>query len=401
MTVVDESRAAPSSAGGMPYPEADLIFVTDLLSEPERERLATARAFFQGEVRPIAVEYWNRAEFPFDLLPKLARQNLGGIGSTPSSPLLTGLLQMELTRADTSISTFYGVHHELFAAAIEKLGSDEQRARLLPGLLALEKIGAFALTEPEHGSDISRQMETTATRTGDEWVLNGKKRWIGNGGMADYVLVWARDTADRQDQGFIVEKDRPGFTTAPIENKIAVRIVQNADISLRDVRVPVTNWLPGSGSFRDTNVLLRNSRVWVSWQAVGQQFAAFDVARAYALERRQFGKPIASFQLIQEQLSRMIGNATMSLSLMIQVARLQETGRITMDQAALAKASCTSRMRETVAIGRGLLGGNGISTDYEMAKIFADAEAIYSYEGSYEINALLIGRAVTGIAAFD
>ena len=387
--------------GEMPYVDADLIFVTDLLTPVERERLAAARSFYQAEVRPLAVDYWNRAEFPFELLPRLAAQNLAATGAAATSHLLTGLLQMELTRADTSISTFYGVHHELFAAAIDELGSPEQRKRLLPGLLALEKIGAFALTEPEHGSDISRMMETTATLSGDEWVLNGTKRWIGNGAMADYVLVWARDTADGQIKGFIVETERPGFTATPIENKIAVRIVQNADITLTDVRIPYTNWLPGSRSFRDTNVLLRNSRIWVSWQAVGQQLAAFDVARAYALERRQFGLPIASFQLVQEQLSRMIGNATLSLSLMVQMARLQESGRLTMDQAALAKATCTTRMRETVALGRGLLGGNGISTRYEMAKIFADAEAIYSYEGSYEINALLVGRAVTGISAFS
>ena len=387
--------------GEVPYVDADLIFVTDLLTPGERARLAAARSFYQAEVRPLAVDYWNRAAFPFELLPRLAAQNLAATGAAATSHLLTGLLQMELTRADTSISTFYGVHHELFAAAIDELGSPEQRERLLPGLLALDKIGAFALTEPEHGSDISRMMETTATRSGDEWVLNGTKRWIGNGAMADYVLVWARDTADGQIKGFIVETERPGFTATPIENKIAVRIVQNADITLTEVRIPYTNWLPGSRSFQDTNVLLRNSRIWVSWQAVGQQLAAFDVARAYALERRQFGMPIASFQLVQEQLSRMIGNATLSLSLMVQMARLQESGRLTMDQAALAKATCTTRMRETVALGRGLLGGNGISTRYEMAKIFADAEAIYSYEGSYEINALLVGRAVTGISAFS
>ena len=400
MTITAETTAALAAETPIPYPDADLIFVDELLSAGERARLASARSFFQAEVRPIAVEHWNRAEFPVDLLPKLAGQNLSGVGDEAPSHLLTGLLQMELARADTSISTFFGVHHELFATAIDTLGSDDQRARLLPDLLALKTIGAFALTEPGHGSDISRGMATTATRDGDEWVLTGEKRWIGNGAMADFVLVWARDTADQQIKGFIVEKERAGFSASTIENKIAVRIVQNADITLRDVRIPAENWLPGTRSFRDTNVLLRNSRVWVAWQSVGQQFAAFDVARAYALDRRQFDKPIASFQLVQEQLTRMIGNATMSLSLMIQLARLQESGRLTMDQAALAKASCTSLMRETVALGRGILGGNGISTDFEMAKIFADAEAIYSYEGSYEVNALLVGRAVTGISAF-
>lgn len=394
-----QAPASPQSTSEtVPYPEADLLFLKDLLTDEEQDRLEAARIFFQEEVRPIAVDFWNRAEFPFALLPKLAAQQLGGGRAT--SHLLSGLIQMELTRADTSISTFFGVHHELFAAAIEQLGSDAHRQELIPELLALRKIGAFALTEPLHGSDISRQIETTATRDGHEWVLNGSKRWIGNGTFADLVLIWARDTDDGQIKGFIVEKEREGFTAAPIANKISVRIVQNADITLDNVRIPAENWLPGTRSFRDANTLLMNSRVWVSWQAVGQQFAAFDVARSYALQREQFGKPVASFQLIQDQLVRILGNATLSLALMIQLARLQESGRLTMDHAALAKATCTERMRESVALGRSILGGNGISTDYEMAKIFADAEAIYSYEGSHEINILLVGRAITGHSAF-
>lgn len=390
---LEETRAA-----GPPYPEADFLFLTDLLTEHELNLYQAARTFFQLEVRPIAVDHWNRAEFPFELLPKLAAQQLSGLRT--SNHLLSGLIQMEFTRADTSISTFFGVHHELFATAIHELGSDWQRRTLLPNVLALKKIGAFALTEPAHGSDISREMETTAERDGDEWVLNGTKRWIGNGSFADYVLVWAKDEADGEIKGFVVEKERAGFHAETIINKTSARIVQNANITLTDVRIPFANWLPGTKSFRDTNTLLRNSRIWVSWQAVGQQFAAFDVARSYALERHQFGKPIASYQLIQSQLAQIMANATMSLSLMIQMSRLQESGRLTMDQAALAKASCTERMRESVALGRSILGGNGISTDFEMAKIFADAEAIYSYEGSHEINTLIVGRAITGISAF-
>jgi glutaryl-CoA dehydrogenase len=383
-----------------PYPDADLLFLDDLLDPVERERFHSLREFFQRVVRPIAVDYWNRAEFPFELLPIMGEQSLVGLGMSAGSHLLTGLVQMELTRADTSVSTFFGVHNELFTAAIQTLGSDEQRRVLLPDLLALHKVGCFALTEPDNGSDISRAMTTTATRDGDEWILNGQKRWIGNGTFADYALIWARDTADNCIKGFIVEKERPGFSATAIDNKISVRIVQNADITLDNVRIPYGNWLPGTNSFADTNVLLRNSRVWVAWQTVGQQLAAFDVARDYALNRRQFGRPIAANQLVQEQLARMIGNAMMSLSLMIQLARLQESQRLTMDQAALAKAMCSSHMRETVALGRSILGGNGIATEYEMAKIFADAEAIYSYEGTYEVNALIVGRAMTGISAF-
>lgn len=390
------TTAAPTR---LPYPDGDMLFVDDLLTPVEAERLHHLRRLFQERVRPIATEHWNDATFPFELLPLLGEQNLVGLGLRHGSHLLTGLVQMELTRADTSVGTFFGVHNELFTAAIQSLGSDAHRETLLPDLLALRTIGSFALTEPTHGSDISRGMTTTARRDGDEWVIDGRKRWIGNATFADFILVWARDVEDGQIKGFIVERDRPGLSTSTIENKVAVRIVQNADIVLDHVRVPAANHLPGTRSFRDTNLLLCNSRIWVAWQAVGQQLAAFDVARAYAMERDQFARPLASFQLVQEQLSRMIANATMSLTLMIQMARLQESGRLTMDHAALAKATCSRHMRETVALGRSILGGNGISTDYEMAKIFADAEAIYSYEGTYEVNALIVGRAVTGISA--
>jgi glutaryl-CoA dehydrogenase len=383
-----------------PYPDADLLFLDDLLSESEREQYHAARAFFQDEVRPAVVDYWNRAEFPKHLVPRLGGLGIGGVGLTHGSHLLAGLIFLELTRADTSLSTFFGVHNELFLGAVHLLGSDEQRERLLDDLAALRKTGAFALTEPDHGSDISRAMETTATRDGDEWILSGAKRWIGSATVVDYVLVWARDTADGHIKGFIVETGNPGFHATVIENKVSARIVQNADIVLDEVRVPESDRLPGATTFADTNVLLRNSRVWVAWQTVGQQFAAFDVARSYALAREQFGRPIAGFQLIQEQLARMLGNAVMSLSLMIQLARLQESDRLSMDQVALAKGQCSARMRETVALARSILGGNGIVTDFEAAKIFADAEAIYTYEGTYEINALIVGRAVTGISAF-
>jgi glutaryl-CoA dehydrogenase len=385
----------------MQYPDADILYIHDLLTPEESARLHELRAFFQETIRPLSVDYWNRGEFPFQILEPLGEQNLVGLGLRKGSHLLTGLVQMELTRADASISTFFGVHNELFTAAIQSLGSKQQQDELLPDLLALRKLGSFGLTEPEHGSDISRRMSTTARRDGDEWVISGRKRWIGSGTFADYVLIWARDVADDQIKGFIVEKERPGFTATPIPNKISLRIVQNADIQLDDVRVPVGNRLPGAEAFRDTNMLLRNSRIWVAWQTVGQQLAAFDVARAYAVEREQFGRPVASFQLVQEQLFRMIANTSMSLGIMIQMARMQESGRLTMDQAALAKASCSARMRETVALGRSVMGGNGISTDYEMAKIFADAEAMYSYEGTYEVNALIVGRAVTGLSAFE
>lgn len=401
MSIEEQVGTAPGARTSEPrYPTADILGVLELLDPAERAFLARARGHFQSQIRPAALGHWERAEFPFEVVPGLAELGIGGIGVTHGSHLLAGLVHLELTRADTSVGTFFGVHNELFIAAVVLLGSDRHRAELLPDLLALRTVGAFALTEPDHGSDISRSIATTATLVNDEWVIQGRKRWIGNGTFADSVLVWAVDTADGQIKGFIVERDRPGFTSTLIGDKTAVRSVQNADLLFDSVRIPFDNWLPGTRSFADTNTLLCNSRTWVAWQAVGQQFAAFDVARDYALMRHQFGKPVASFQIVQEQLARMLGNATMCLSTLIQLARMQEKGSLTMDQAALAKAMCSLRMRETVALGRSILGGNGVSLEFEMAKIFADAEAIYSYEGTYEINSLIVGRSITGISAF-
>ncbi|MDQ6739078.1 MAG: acyl-CoA dehydrogenase family protein, partial [Actinomycetota bacterium] len=265
--------------------------------------------------------------------------------------------------------------------------------------------------EPDHGSDVAGGMTTTATRfrgTGgaaDSWVVNGSKRWIGNGTFCDYMLLWAKDTGTGQIRGFILDAQLPGVTRTRIEHKIALRTVQNAHILLENVTIAEADRFAGIDAFADTNQLLLGSRVMVAWQAVGQQLAAFDVARAYAVEREQFGRPLARFQLIQQQLVQMLGNATASLAMMVRIAGLRDeadaggSAGARMGQVALAKAFTTARMRETVAMGRSLLGGNGIVTDYRMAKIFADAEAIYTYEGSHEINTLITGRAITGVSA--
>jgi glutaryl-CoA dehydrogenase len=248
----------------------------------------------------------------------------------------------------------------------------------------------------------ARRISSTSGRpddAGDTWVLNGAKRWIGNGTFCDYMLVWARDEADGSVRGFIVDATLPGVTRTRIENKIALRTVQNADIVFDDVRVAEADRFAAISSFEDTNELLRGSRIMVAWQTVGQQLAAFDVARQYAVERRQFGRPLAQFQLVQQQLVTMLGNAVASMGMMAGLARLQENGAADMPQVALAKSYLSARMRETVALGRSILGGNGIVTDYRMAKIFSDAEAIYTYEGSFEINTLIVGRAITGFSA--
>ena len=265
-------------------------------------------------------------------------------------------MYVEVARADVSLSALVGIHNELIVGMIDELGSEEQKARWLPGLTAFTQLGAFALTEPDHGSDIAGGLATTARLEGGEWVINGAKRWIGAGTIADFALVWARDVADQQIKGFIVETDRPGYTATKIANKIGLRIMQNADIVLDEVRIPASNLLPGATDFSKANELLRDSRAWVGWQAAGIQLAAFDVARAYSLQRKQFGKELARFQLIQQQLAEILGNATASLALMAQLARIQEDGKLEMVQAAMAKSTTTRLARASVAMGRSLHG---------------------------------------------
>jgi glutaryl-CoA dehydrogenase len=390
-------------------PSADFFDVESLLNQAEREKLAELREFLAAEIAPYAGEWWNKAEFPAHILPKLAALQLSTPAQRGYSHLFAGLVIAEMTRVDTSIATFFLVHHDLFVESLYAFGTADQRQRLLEDASNLRITGAFALTEPDHGSDVAGGMETRARRIssttgkpddgGDTWVLNGAKRWIGNGTFCDYMLVWARDEADRSVRGFIVDATLPGVSRSRIENKIALRTVQNADIVFDNVQVAEADRFAAINSFEDTNVLLRGSRIMVAWQAVGQQLAAFDVARQYAVERHQFGRPLAQFQLVQQQLVTMLGNAVASMAMMVGLARLQDGGAADMPHVALAKSYLSARMRETVALGRSILGGNGIVTDYRMAKIFSDAEAIYTYEGSFEINTLIVGRAVTGVSA--
>ncbi|MDQ6753651.1 MAG: acyl-CoA dehydrogenase family protein [Actinomycetota bacterium] len=376
------------------------MYVVDLLPAAERTRYLAVREFMQTQVRQASIDYWNREEFPDELVARMGQLGLGALQIDGSSKLFKGLMYVETARADVSLSALLGIHNELIVGMIHDLGSERQRRDWLPGLTTFTKLGAFALTEPDHGSDIAGGLETSATLDGQEWVISGAKRWIGAGTNADFALVWARDTADQQVKAFIVETDRPGYLATKIGNKIGLRIMQNAHIVLDDVRIPKDNLLPGAQEFSKATDLLKDSRAWVGWQGAGIQLAAFDVARVYALERRQFGKELARFQLIAQQLAEILGNATASLSLMVQLARIQEGGKLEMVQAAMAKSTTTRLARASVAMGRSILGGNGVTSDYEMGKIFGDAEILYSYEGTYEINSLIVARGVTGKSAF-
>jgi glutaryl-CoA dehydrogenase len=383
----------------------DFYRVEEVLPDEDRALLGRVRGFMEDAVAPVINRYWTRAEFPFELVSPWAELGLaglpyGGYGCPGASFVLDGFAAMETARVDSSWATFHGVHSGLAMGSIYLAGSEEQKEHWLPRMARFEKIGAFGLTEPEVGSGAAGGLTTTARREGDGWVLDGRKKWIGNAPFADVTVIWARDVEDGQVKGFLVEKGTPGVTVETIKDKIALRVVQNGLITIDGARVPESHRLEQATSFRVTADVLRMTRAAVGWQAVGCALGAYEHALAYAGRRQQFGRPIASFQLVQDLLVKMLANVTSSQCLLVRLSQLQDAGLMRDEHASLAKAVCTVRMRETVGWARELLGGNGILLEEDVGRFVADAEAIYSYEGTREINTLIVGRAITGHSAF-
>ncbi|AYJ49183.1 acyl-CoA dehydrogenase family protein [Rhodococcus sp. P1Y] len=384
---------------------ADLFGYQGILTDDEAEIVLKVRDFLAAEVAPRANEFWEKAQSPVHLLPKIAELEITGLGyefegRTPARKVLTGWLGMEFSRIDPSTGTMFSVHSGLAMSSISILGSEEQRERWLPSMRRMEKIGAFGLSEPHGGSDVSGGLETTARLDGDHWILNGSKRWIGNATFADLIIVFAKDEADGEVKGFVVEKEFDGFRAEKIEGKYSLRAVENADVYLEECRVPVANKLEHANSFADTSKVLRLTRGGVAWGAVGVMIGAFERAVAYAQEREQFGKPIASFQLISDLIARMAGNITACLGMALRVSQLQDAGIHYDEHAALSKTYCTTRLREVVGWAREIMGGNGILIEHDVIRYFTDAEALYSYEGTSQMNNLIVGRGVTGFSAF-
>src|ERR671916_911873 len=384
-----------------PTTTSDFYDLEALLDDDDRALLHRVRTFMDEQVQPIINEYWTRAQTPRHLIPEMAKLGIAGTpykgyGCPGRSTLFDGMLSMEISRGDPSVATFYGVHSGLAMGSVYLCGSEEQKERWLPAMARMELIGAFGLTEPESGSDVARGLRTKARRDGDSWVLDGRKKWIGNASFADLVIIWAQDVETQRVLGFVVEKGTEGFSTVDLEDKIALRAVQNALITLDGVRVPEENRLQEANSFKDTANVLRATRVSVAWSAVGCARGAYEHALRYAMGRTQFGHPIVDFQLVQDLLVRMLGNITASTAMCARASQLQDAGAMTDEHASLAKAFCTMRMRETVGWARELMGGNGILLENHVGRFAADAEAIYSYEGTREVNTLIVGRAVTG-----
>src|SRR6266478_3114734 len=373
----------PTSIGKTDYApppiEGDFYRIAAVLNDSERTLLKNVRAFTEGVIAPVIEDYWSRDAFPFEIIPKMAEVGIGGVGyqgygAVGGSWLLNGLVAMELARVDASVATFWGVHTGLSAGSIYLCGDEQQKQRWLPPMMRFDKIGSFGLTEPLVGSATSGGMMTTCRREGDSWILNGQKKWIGNATFADINVIWAREEGSNQVKGFVVGKDNLGFSVEKIKTKMALRVVQNGLITLSDCRVPEADRLQNANSFKDTAKVLRMTRTGVAWFAVGCQMGAYEHALRYATERTQFGRPIGGFQLVQDLLVRMLGNVTATQAMMLRLAQLQDEGV--------------------------MLDGNGILLENHIGRFVADAEAIYSYEGTREMNTLIVGKSITGLSAF-
>ncbi|MEV1128354.1 acyl-CoA dehydrogenase family protein [Agromyces sp. NPDC049794] len=386
-------------------PPTDLFGYTELLSDVERAKLQSLRDLLEERARPHLTEWWERGESPAHLRAEIAALRLEDdpellVDDGQPSAFYLGFKHFEMARFDMSIGTLYGGQVGMFRTVVREGGSPEQVAKWDPLIPSFELSGCFALTEPQHGSDVAGGLETTATRDGDTWRITGHKRWIGNAALSDVILVVAKDAADGRAKAFLVPREAPGVSLTDIGGKIALRMVRNADIVLDDVQVPESDRLQRIESFRDMSAILAKLRYVIGWNAAGLQTGAYEAALAYALRREQFGRPIAGFQLIQEKLTRMLGNATATLAMAVRLTELAERGPLGDEHAALTKTWAADRARETVALGREICGAEGIRVDNDVARYFADCEALYTFEGTHEINSLIVGRAITGLSAF-
>jgi glutaryl-CoA dehydrogenase len=394
-----------------PDTNSDYFRLDDELTADEISVRDTVRAFAEQRVLPIINEYWEKAEFPYELLPGLAElgiigTTIRGYGCPGMSRKAAGMVAREMARVDGSINTFLGVHSNLCMGALNLLGSPEQKERWLPPLARIEKTGAFAfaLTEPDHGSD-SVALETSARREGDVWIINGHKRWIGNGDAADVVVLFARNVEDGKVNAFVVEKDAhgnhpTGYNPTVITGKIGKRAILQADIVIADMRIPEENRLVECHSFADVSRVLQATRGGAAWEAVGHAMACFEIAADYASKRVQFGNPIAGYQLVQSRLANMLSELTAMQLMCNRMAELADKDALTNAMASMVKMATAQKGKWICNEARELLAGNGLLLENHVARHMTDMEVVSTYEGTDSIQALLVGRDITGISAF-
>ena len=383
----------------------DFVNVGSLLSEEEKEVRDRVRTFVDKRVVPTAADHWDRAQFPFDLLPGLGELGIMGgtlgreYGCAGWSNVAYGLAIAELARGSGSLSTFLHVQSGLAMTAIYELGSEEQKERWLPPMARCEKIGCFGLTEPEAGSDPG-SLATAAVAKNGGYVLNGEKKWIGNASFADVAVIFAR-TEDGRICGFLVAGDNPGYRAEVLPRKASQRAAWQTHIRLEDCRIPEENRLPKAEGLGSTLSILTHSRYGVGWDGLGQATDCYETALAYAKEREQFGQPIASFQLIQQKLVMMLNEISLSQLLSVHVGRLKDKGTLDPPTVSMFKMNNVAKARQIAATARDVLGGNGILLDYRVMEHMADIEGVYSYEGTNDVNTLIVGQAITGHRAFS
>ena len=385
--------------------DTDFYLALTDVSDAEKDVWRRARAFaLEPDVLPRIREAWDRHEYPLDLVARLGQADLlrDGVpvdGLPEISRVAAGLAMMELSRLDGSIATMTGVQGGLAMRSIQLCGSEEQRAEHLPAMARGELYGAFALTEPTHGSD-SVSLETRAERVDGGWRLHGHKKWIGNGAAGGVTVVWARSAEDEKVRGFIVRQESEGYTAEVIKGKVALRAIDQAHITLDGVFVPDADVLPEARSFKDTSRVLFATRVGVAWSALGKAVGCYEAAVQYAGQRVQFGKPIAGHQLVQGQLATMLADVTNIKLTCFRLLELQDQGRLTGPMASLAKMSAARQARRVTSMARDILGGNGLLLENHVARHLTDMEVVYTYEGTDSMQSLIVGRAITGVSAF-
>jgi glutaryl-CoA dehydrogenase len=373
-----------------------------LLTEEERMVRDTVRSFVDEEVMPVIEKHNREATFPAELVPKLAGMgllggNLSGYGLPGLGAVAYGLIMRELERGDSGLRSFVSVQGSLVMYPIHTFGTEAQKERWLPRLHKADAVGCFGLTEPDHGSDPGG-METRAVKTPSGWVLNGTKAWITNGTIADVAVVWAK--TDEGVRGFLVEKGAPGFSSKDIKGKFALRASVTSELAFQDVKLGEDALLPGSRGLKSALMCLSQARYGIAWGAVGAAMAVFEEAVRYTKNRSQFGRPLASFQLVQQKITFMVNEITKAQLLSLRLGRLKEEGKATPARVSLAKMNNVSIALDIARLGRDMLGANGTHDEYHVGRHMCNLEAVKTYEGTHDIHTLVVGEDVTGLAAY-